>query len=85
LPPANQLVEIDCHDVWKELVNYMERDLTPVMRERINLHLQECGRCRAVYDGSYNVVRLLGEKSAIELPPGFSRRLYSRFIRSQSR
>lgn len=84
MPLANQLAEIDCRDVWKELVNYMEGDLTPEMRERISLHLRGCSHCRAVYDGSYNVVRLLGEKSIIELPQGFSQRLYSRFLRSQS-
>ncbi len=71
-------IEIDCHEVWRELVNYMEGDLTPEMRDRITRHLQRCSHCTAVYDGSRNVVRLLGDKNAFELPTGFSRRLYER-------
>ena len=37
-----QLVEIDCREVWKEITNYIEGDLTPEMRERIDRHLKEC-------------------------------------------
>ncbi len=73
-----QRLEIDCREVWKELVNYTEGDITPEVRDRIEHHLQSCRRCRAVYDGSRNIVRLLGDKNAFELPPSFSRRLYER-------
>src|SRR5271165_2909965 len=75
---VTQLLEIDCRRVWRELVNYTEGDLTPEMRDRITRHLQSCKHCTAVYDGSRNIVRLLGDKNAVELPPGFSRRLYER-------
>jgi len=75
---VTQLLEIDCRKVWGELVNYTEGDLTPKMRERITRHLQSCNHCTAVYDGSRNIVRLLGDKNAFELPRGFSRRLYER-------
>ena len=67
---VTQLLEIDCRNVWRELVNYTEGDLTPEMRDRITRHLQSCPHCRAVYDGSRNIVRLLGDKNAFELPPG---------------
>jgi anti-sigma factor (TIGR02949 family) len=73
-----QLVEIDCSEVWKEITNYMEGDLAPAMRERVDRHLRECRHCKAVYDGSQNVVRLLGGKNVLELPTGFSQRLYHR-------
>jgi anti-sigma factor (TIGR02949 family) len=73
-----QLVEIDCREVWKEITNYIEGDLTPEMRERIEQHFRKCRNCQAVYDGSQNVVRLLGGKNVLELPAGFSQRLYDR-------
>jgi len=76
------LFEIDCQQVWGELVDYTEGDLTPEMRDGITRYLQGCPDCRAVYDGSRNVVRLLGDKNAFELPQGFSRRLYRRFMSS---
>ncbi|MFZ0774154.1 MAG: zf-HC2 domain-containing protein [Candidatus Sulfotelmatobacter sp.] len=77
-----QLLEIDFRKVWRELVNYAEGDLTPEMRDRITRHLQSCNHCTAVYDGSRNIVRLLGDNNAFELPRGFSRRLYRRFMSS---
>ena len=75
---VTQLLEIDCREVWRELVNYTEGDLSPEMRDRITRHLQSCPHCRAVYDGSRNIVRLLGDKNVFELPQGFSQRLYER-------
>jgi len=72
------LVDISCPEVWRELTNYMEGDVTAEMRERIAEHLRSCAHCRAVYDGSRNVVQLLGNGRAFDLPPGFSRRLYDR-------
>ena len=73
-----QFVEIDCREVWKEITNYIEGDLPPEMRERVDRHLKECPHCKAVYDGSRNVVRLLGCTTVLELPTGFSQRLHRR-------
>ena len=72
------LLEITCQEVWRELTNYMEGDVTAEMREVIAQHLSACAHCRAVYDGSRNVVQLLGNGKTFELPTGFSRRLYDR-------
>lgn len=73
-----QIVEIDCREVWQEITNYIEGDLTPEVRGRVDRHLKECPHCRAVYDGSRNVVRLLGGNNVLELPTGFSQRLHRR-------
>jgi hypothetical protein len=82
VPPTTQLAEIACREVWKELVNYMEGDLTLELRERICRHLLSCDHCKAIYDGSHNVVRLLGGENTIELPEGFGKRLRDRFLAS---
>ncbi len=74
------VVEIDCYEVRRELVDYMEDDLTPELRTRIERHLESCRHCTAVYDGVRNVVALVGSDNAIELPPGLSQRLYKRFL-----
>ena len=58
----------------------MEGDLTPEMRDRITRHLEGCKHCTAIYDGTRNVVRLLGDEKAIELPVGFSERLFDRLV-----
>ena len=73
-----QLVEIDCREIWKEITNYIEGGLTLEMRAQVERHLKQCAHCKAVYDGSHNVVRLLGGDHVLELPTGFSQRLYRR-------
>ena len=81
MPPTTQLVEIECREVWKELVNYMEGDLSPEMRDLIRRHLQACRHCTAIYDGSQNIVKLLADQAVIELPQRFSDRIYKRVMK----
>ena len=78
-----RVVEIDCYAVRRELSNYLEDDLTPQLRFRIEGHLENCSHCTAVYAGMRNVVRLLGDEKAIELPTGFSQRLFKRLFSIQ--
>ena len=75
-----KVAELDCYEVRRELVNYMEGDLTAELRAQIEQHLLGCEHCTAIYDGTRNVVKLVGNEKAIELPPGFSRRLYRRLL-----
>ena len=75
-----RVVEIECRQVWKELSNYMEGDLMPEMRNRITRHLTGCRHCTAIYDGTRNVVHLLSDERSIELPQGFSGRLFDRLM-----
>jgi anti-sigma factor (TIGR02949 family) len=79
----SRIVEIDCYQVRRELSEYLEGDLTPELRVRIEDHLERCRHCTAVYDGMKNVVQLLSNEKAIELPKGFSERLYRRLFRIQ--
>jgi predicted anti-sigma-YlaC factor YlaD len=72
--------ELDCDDLRRELSDYLEDDLTEEMRVRIANHLRNCRRCTAVYDGLQNVVELLANERSIELPKGFSQRLYRRLL-----
>lgn len=80
VPQKPSVVEVDCYRVRRELSDYLESDLTAEVRLQIEDHLQSCSHCTAVYDGLRNVLRLLADEKAIELPEGFSRRLYERLI-----
>lgn len=73
-------VEVDCSIVRRELSDYVEADLTPQVRQQIENHLKSCQQCSAVHDGLRNVVQLLNDENAIDLPEGFSRRLYSKLF-----
>jgi anti-sigma factor RsiW len=72
------IVEISCVEVWREISNYMEGDIEPELRTRIEAHFKTCKHCAAVRDGTRNVVRLIGDGRAFEVPAGFRKRLYSK-------
>jgi predicted anti-sigma-YlaC factor YlaD len=72
------IIEISCVEVWREISNYIEGDISPELRSRIETHFKTCKHCTAVYDGTHNVVRLIGNGRAFDVPEGFSNRLYSK-------
>ena len=72
------VIEISCVDVWREISNYVDNDLDPVLRERIAEHLKACEHCSAIVDGTRNVGRLVGDGKTFDLPNGFSDRLKQR-------
>ena len=71
-------VSISCEEVWRELSNYVEGDLDPGLRKRMEEHFRACKNCSAVLDGTRNVVRLVGDGKSFDVPAGFSRRLQAR-------
>jgi len=73
-----KVIEISCVEVWRQVSNYLENDVSPDLRERIEAHLRACAHCKAVVDGTKNVVRLITDGVEYELPEGFSQRLYYR-------
>ena len=73
-----RLVKISCQEVWREVSNYLEDDLTPELRVAIEAHLKGCDHCSAIVDGTRNVVELVCEDRAFTLPEGFSKRLSTR-------
>src|SRR5262249_29817266 len=74
------ILKIACEEVRQELANYMEEDVPAGLRQRIENHFLTCDGCYAIYDGLRKIVRLIGSNDVIELPSGFSRRLYQRIV-----
>jgi predicted anti-sigma-YlaC factor YlaD len=74
-------MQISCLEVLRELSRYIDRDVDPALRQDIEEHLSHCSRCTAVFDGTRNVVRLVGDERAFELPAGFSQRLKEKIER----
>jgi hypothetical protein len=72
------VVEITCEEVWREISNCLEDEISGEMRVRMEDHFKGCKHCTAVLDGTRNVVRLVGDARAFELPAGFSSRLYKK-------
>jgi hypothetical protein len=71
-------IEISCVEVWREISNYLEEEISPEMRERMEAHFKVCSHCTAVLDGTRNVVELVGDGKLFPMPDGFSKRLYKK-------
>ena len=72
------VIEMSCLEVWRELSNYLDDEISPELRARMEAHFMVCAHCTAVLDGTRNVVKLLADGVEYELPEGFGQRLYSR-------
>jgi anti-sigma factor RsiW len=73
-----KVIEISCPEVWREISNYVDGDVDPELRARMEAHFRVCTHCTAVLDGTKNVVKLVADGVEYALPEGFSQRLYNK-------
>ena len=78
-------MEISCREIIRDLSTFIDRGVTAEMRAHIEEHLAKCKHCGAIYDGTRNVIRLVRDDRAFELPVGFSQRLRNRLAKGLSR
>jgi anti-sigma factor RsiW len=71
-------IEISCLHVWREISNYIDGEIDPELRRRMEDHFKGCEHCSAILNGTKNVVRLVGDGEVFDLPSGFSERLKAR-------
>ncbi len=71
-------MRISCSALRRELANDMEDDVSQELKVRIEQHFLACEGCFATYDSLRKIIRLINGTEIIELPEGFSARLYYR-------
>lgn len=71
-------MRIDCKHVWQYISAYIDGEVDPELRARIERHLETCEICSAVLDSTRNVIVLVADDRVFELPAGFSARLHER-------
>jgi anti-sigma factor (TIGR02949 family) len=71
-------IEISCLEVWREISNFIDGELDADLRTRMEAHFKVCAHCKAIYDGTKNVIKLVGDGVEYEMPEGFSKRLYNK-------
>src|SRR5689334_7778836 len=69
---------VSCEEVWREISNYLEGDVDPVLRTAMEEHFHGCAHCTAVLDGTRNVIELYGDDRMLAVPLGFGQRLHQR-------
>ena len=75
-----KVIEISCIEVWREISNYIDGDIDAELRARMEAHFRVCAHCKAVVDGTRNVVKLVADGVEYDLPNGFSQRLYNKIV-----
>ena len=69
---------LNCQDVWRELSNYLDQDISVQMRAELEQHLAHCRHCAALIDSTRNVLVLVADERTFPLPLGFRERLHER-------
>jgi len=72
------IVEIECAEVWRQISNYLDDEVDPGLRANMSSHFKNCAHCSAILDGARNLVKLVGDGRAFEIPAGASRRFYKK-------
>lgn len=75
MPDKKIIVEISCAEVWKEISDYIDNDINPELRARLEYHFGRCHHCKAVLDGTKNVVTLIGDERAFDIPAELNTRM----------
>jgi len=75
---ANKPIEIDCVEVWGQISNYLEGEVDATLRASMASHFKDCAHCSAILDGTRNVMKLVGDGKAFEIPAGVSQKFYKK-------
>jgi hypothetical protein len=69
---------ITCEEVWRDISDYVDDELDAKQRTTLEEHFAECRHCTAVFEGTFNVIRLYRDERTLPLPAGFHQRLRRR-------
>ncbi len=69
------IIEVSCRALRKLVSSFIDGDLEPELRTQLEEHLRKCHHCRALVQGTENVIRLVADDRTFELPSGFGERL----------
>jgi anti-sigma factor RsiW len=67
---------VSCKTIIAHLSEYLDEDVSPDMRQKIERHLRGCHRCSAVYDSTRKMLVITGDERVFELPEGYGERLH---------
>jgi hypothetical protein len=73
-----KVIEISCKEVWREISNFLEGSADPELRRRMEAHFAVCKTCKAVLDGTNNIVKLIADEQTFDVPDGFDDRLFNK-------
>jgi len=71
------IVEISCLEVFRQISNYVDDDVDAELRGRMEHHFERCRHCKAILNGTRNIVGLIGDDRTFDFSEDVSQRLTS--------
>jgi MEDS: MEthanogen/methylotroph, DcmR Sensory domain/Putative zinc-finger len=65
-----------CEKVQRELSNYLDRELPVEVCTEMENHFHTCKLCATLLQDTRDIVLALGDERLVDVPPGYSTRLY---------
>lgn len=65
---------ISCDEAVRRLWEYVERELAPPNRQRVEEHLSLCRRCCGQMEFAEELRRFMARQSVVDLPPDIATR-----------
>jgi len=59
---------ITCEEFFAEFADYLENQVSPEVRQELDLHLSQCRVCHVLYDSSRKTIKIVSESNSFELP-----------------
>lgn len=67
-----------CQEVTAALSSLLDGETSPEVRTALEAHLDECRRCKGVYETTRQTLRIVAESGSFELSADLSDRIRSR-------
>jgi anti-sigma factor RsiW len=68
---------LNCKGVIREISNYIDGDLDPVVRQELERHLEHCEDCTMIVDQTKKSIEILCDSKPISLPSDVRSRLHA--------
>lgn len=59
---------ITCEEFFAEFGDYLENQVSPEVRQELELHLSQCRACHVLYDSSRKTIKIVSDSDSFELP-----------------
>jgi hypothetical protein len=59
---------ITCEEFFAEFADYLENQVSPEVRQELEMHLSQCRACHVLYDSTRKTIKIVSESDSFELP-----------------
>jgi hypothetical protein len=71
---------ITCDEFFAEFGDYLENQVSPEVRQELELHLSQCHACHVLYDSACKTVTIVTDSGSFDLPEGVSDQIVDRVM-----